>query len=250
MFGALISVLMFVLFGSWAALVSKLKKFKKGKCVMSIFEFVLFCILTYIVITPLLIIVCTLLDDACLHHIILNNDVNIAIAILICLLIVTSFVILETKRFIGITQVKSKNNQIKSRGSFKSDDIISSLVENDQKRKSHQDQEVAPPNKREILSPTTFIKTYTLIDFAMQYGPKMKVGTFRNNKTREEYKTCMFINSNGLRTFVNFSTELGELTPLQISERKNELMIGQLPTGKFILYDNNWKDWADVNLNV
>lgn len=93
-----------------------------------------------------------------------------------------------------------------------------------------------------------FIENWPLLDFAKKYGPEMKVGTFTNKNTGEEYRVCVFIRENGKRTYVRFFSQLGELTPFEISQRKNDLKVGITEADKFYLHDNNVKIWETVNL--
>jgi hypothetical protein len=86
--------------------------------------------------------------------------------------------------------------------------------------------------------------SWSLIAFARANG-KMQVGNFINSETGEEFKSCIFTDDNGNRCFVNFSSKLGELTPSEISSRKNELQVVLLESGNYSLCrqgDNNWQD--------
>ena len=78
-------------------------------------------------------------------------------------------------------------------------------------------------------------KRWTLLDFARQFGPKMQVGNFVNNETGEEFKSCIFTKPDGTRTFVAFSSKMGELTPKEISAMQNKLYVVQLESGNYSL---------------
>ena len=82
------------------------------------------------------------------------------------------------------------------------------------------------------------------MEFAKAHG-KMQVGEFANKETGEVFKACIFTKpDDGTRTFVVFSTKLGELTPKQIADMKNELQVVQLESGNYSLckIDSGWKD--------
>ena len=85
--------------------------------------------------------------------------------------------------------------------------------------------------------------SWNLLEFAKTHG-KMQVGEFANKDTGEVFKACIFTKpDDGTRTFVAFSTKLGELTPKQIVDMKNELQVVQLESGNYSLCKNNQGDW-------
>lgn len=80
---------------------------------------------------------------------------------------------------------------------------------------------------------------WPLIAFAKTHG-KMKVGTFVNKETGEEFKSCVFIDPNNPddmtnKTFVAFSSKMGELTPSQIAAEKDNLKVVELESGTLVL---------------
>lgn len=81
----------------------------------------------------------------------------------------------------------------------------------------------------------SFIESWPLLEFAKSHG-KMQVGTFHNEELNIYYKACIFT-QNGVRTYVSFSSDLGELTPQEIIKRKNQLKIAKLSNGDYILYE-------------
>lgn len=86
--------------------------------------------------------------------------------------------------------------------------------------------------------------SWSLMAFAQMKG-KMQVGVFTNGETGENFKSCIFTDNAGNRCFVAFSSKLGELSPAEISSRKNELQVVELESGNFSLCrqgDNNWQD--------
>ena len=86
--------------------------------------------------------------------------------------------------------------------------------------------------------------SWSLLAFAQMKG-KMQVGSFTNSETGENFKSCIFTDNVGNRCFVAFSSNLGALSPAEISSRKNELQVVELESGNFSLCkqrDNNWQD--------
>ena len=91
--------------------------------------------------------------------------------------------------------------------------------------------------------------SWSLISFARTHG-KMKVAPFVNKKTKECFKSCVFINSGGEITLVAFSSNLGELTPKQIAAQKNDLQVVELESGSFKLCKVGKDSWEDVDLGI
>ena len=88
---------------------------------------------------------------------------------------------------------------------------------------------------------------WSLLAFAS--GKKMQVGSFVNSETGELFKSCIFTEqSTGNRCFVAFSSNLGELTPAQISAMKHELQVVELNSGNFSLCKQGQGAWEDVEL--
>lgn len=78
----------------------------------------------------------------------------------------------------------------------------------------------------------------------------MKVAPFVNKETRECFKSCAFLSSDGEVTLVAFSSKLGELTPAQIAAQKNDLQVVQLESGSFKLCKAGHDTWEDVDLGL
>lgn len=95
---------------------------------------------------------------------------------------------------------------------------------------------------------TSILQNWSLLEFAKNYV-KMKVGTFVNSNTGKEFKSCMFLKENGSYDYVGFHSQLGELTPTEISERKKELKVGLTDSGKYVLYEHI-DDWEIVDLRL
>lgn len=90
-------------------------------------------------------------------------------------------------------------------------------------------------------------QSWSLMAFAS--GKKMQVGSFVNSETGEQFKSCIFTEqSTGDRCFVAFSSNLGELTPTQISAMKHELQVVELDSGNFSLCKQGQGNWEDVEL--
>nr|DAD82347.1 MAG TPA: hypothetical protein [CrAss-like virus sp. ctcfK29] len=94
----------------------------------------------------------------------------------------------------------------------------------------------------------SILQSWSLLEFAKNYV-KMKVGTFVNSNTGEEFKSCMFFKKDGNYDYVGFHSQLGELTPAEISKRKRELKVGLTQLGKYVLYDHI-DDWENVDLGI
>ena len=104
-----------------------------------------------------------------------------------------------------------------------------------------EEEETIPKEENKVLR---IINVWPLLEFAKAHG-KMQVGEFANKDTGEVFKACIFTKpDDGTRIFVAFSTKLGELTPKQIVDMKNELQVVQLESGNYSLckIDSGWKD--------
>ena len=95
---------------------------------------------------------------------------------------------------------------------------------------------------------TSILQSWSLLEFAKNYV-KMQVGNFVNSNTGEEFKSCMFVKEDGSYDYVGFHSQLGELTPAEISERKKELKVGLTESGKYVLFDHI-DDWETVDLGL
>lgn len=91
--------------------------------------------------------------------------------------------------------------------------------------------------------------SWSLVAFARTHG-KMKVGAFVNKDTGEAFKSCMFVGAdNNVTAVVNFSSNLGELTPRQIASMKDDLQVVQLNSGTYKLCKNG-SSWEEVDLGL
>lgn len=88
-------------------------------------------------------------------------------------------------------------------------------------------------NNFPIPSGKQTLRTWSLVAFSDEFG-KMKVEEYVNSDTGETFHSCVFTKG-FTRTFVGFSSKLGELTEEEIGERKNELIVMKLPNNKYKL---------------
>lgn len=95
---------------------------------------------------------------------------------------------------------------------------------------------------------TSILQSWSLLEFAKNYV-KMQVGNFVNSNTGEGFKSCMFLKEDGSYDYVKFHSQLGELTPAEISKRRKELKVGLTQSGKYMLYDHI-NDWEIVDLGL
>ena len=91
--------------------------------------------------------------------------------------------------------------------------------------------------------------SWSLLSFARAHG-RMKVAPFVNKETGEAFKSCAFIDSEGATTLVAFSSNLGELTPQQITAQKDNLQVVQLESGSYKLCKQGSNSWEDVDLGL
>lgn len=88
-------------------------------------------------------------------------------------------------------------------------------------------------------SKTIIIQTWSLLNFAKEYGPKVQIADCINNKTGDKFK-CVVFGEKDNRTLVAFSSKLGELTAKEMIERKYQLKVKKWSKGNeegFTLYE-------------
>lgn len=78
----------------------------------------------------------------------------------------------------------------------------------------------------------------------------MAVGDCRNHETNDLYKACTFTKEDGTRVFVDFSSNLGELTPREIAAQKYDLQVVQLESGNYKLCREGENTWEEVDLGI
>ena len=97
--------------------------------------------------------------------------------------------------------------------------------------------------------------SWSLMAFAQEKG-KMQVGNFKtiDEETGEEkhFKSCIFTDPKDTsnKTFVAFSSKLGELTPAEIAAQKDSLQVVQLESGNYSLCKQGENSWQDVDLGL
>ena len=92
--------------------------------------------------------------------------------------------------------------------------------------------------------------SWSLLSFARTHG-KMQVGDFVNKETGEAFKSCIFTNpEDNSRCFVAFSSKMGELSPREIVEQKDNLQVVELESGNFSLCKQGANAWEDVELGL
>ena len=92
--------------------------------------------------------------------------------------------------------------------------------------------------------------SWSLLAFAKSHG-KMQVGEFANKDTGETFKSCIFTNpEDNSRCFIAFSSKMGELSPKEIAEQKDELQVVELESGNYSLCRQGANAWEDVNLDI
>lgn len=92
--------------------------------------------------------------------------------------------------------------------------------------------------------------SYSLIEFARSHGRMQVTGLLTNKETGEEFRSCAFTSPTGAVTFVGFSSNLGELTPQEIAEQKDELQVVELESGSFKLCRRGSGSWETVDLGL
>lgn len=94
--------------------------------------------------------------------------------------------------------------------------------------------------------PTQQLVSWSLSDFINEFG-KMKVGEFINRETGDNFQSCVFTKGH-IRTYVAFSSKLGVLTSEEISKMKEQLIVVQLPSGRYSLTKVKKSTLKDVNV--
>ena len=93
------------------------------------------------------------------------------------------------------------------------------------------------------------VKSWSLLAFAKEKG-HMQLGDFTNPATGEEFRACIFTDTDMNRTFVGFSRNLGVLTAKQIVAQKADLQVVELESGYYSLCKQGTNSWEDVNLGI
>lgn len=95
------------------------------------------------------------------------------------------------------------------------------------------------------------VNSWSLIAFAKTHG-NMQVGKFTSSVDGEIFKSCIFTDKANPtnKTFVAFSSKLGELTPKEIAQQKDSLQVVELEGGHFSLCKQGANSWEDVDLGI
>lgn len=95
--------------------------------------------------------------------------------------------------------------------------------------------------------PDAFVRTWSLVDFAKKHG-KMQLGKFPAFNNRESFLMCRFVDCNNKYVYASVSSQMQGITVDEIREGKDRIRVGQLPNGKYVLYDFRFKSWEEVAL--
>lgn len=89
--------------------------------------------------------------------------------------------------------------------------------------------------------------SFTLVAFNKQFS-RLQIGEFTNPTTGDTFKSLIFTDAQGEKTFVGFSQNLGELSPAQLKAQKDSLQVVQLESGSYKLCKQGENTWEDVEL--
>lgn len=142
-----------------------------------------------------------------------------------------------------LTQEELKSEVIKV---FKKYDVYKEMTEGEFKSvSSYKDSNVSSDSKKNSRHHSN---TWSLIAFIKEFGPRMQVGEFTNHDTGEKFKSCVFTQENGTKTFVAFSSKLGVLTEREIADMKEDLAVIKSKAGHYSLIKGRRKAWKDVDV--
>ena len=141
-----------------------------------------------------------------------------------------------------LTQEELKSEVIKV---FKKYNVYKEMSEEEFKSVSSYRKTYASSDSKKNKKSSTI---WSLIEFLKKFGPRMQVGEFTNHETGEKFKSCVFTQENGTKTFVAFSSKLGVLTEKEIADKKEDLAIIKSKTGRYSLIKGRRKAWKDVDI--
>lgn len=142
-----------------------------------------------------------------------------------------------------LTQEELKSEVIKV---FKKYDVYKEMTEEEFKSISfYKNSHVSSDSKKNSRYSSN---TWSLITFIKEFGPRMQVGEFTNHDTGEKFKSCVFTQENGTKTFVAFSSKLGVLTEREIADKKEDLAVIKSKAGHYSLIKGRRKAWKDVDV--
>lgn len=91
--------------------------------------------------------------------------------------------------------------------------------------------------------------SWSLVDFAKSHGQMKVTNELVNSNTGETFKSCAFVDGNAI-TLVGFSSNLGELSPAQIKDQKDNLQVVELESGNYKLCKRGSDSWDSVDLGL
>ena len=91
--------------------------------------------------------------------------------------------------------------------------------------------------------------SWSLVDFAKSHGQMKVTNELVNSNTGETFKSCAFVDGNAI-TLVGFSSNLGELSPAQIKDQKDNLQVVKLESGSYKLCKRGSDSWDSVDLGL
>lgn len=94
------------------------------------------------------------------------------------------------------------------------------------------------------LPSSFFCENWQLLAFASEFGPTMQVGICHNSNG-SPFHVIRFIKPNGAITYAYFFSQLGVLSPSEISRRRHSLWVGRTENNRYYLYarSENGKMW-------
>lgn len=90
----------------------------------------------------------------------------------------------------------------------------------------------------------------SFLAFARANGPQVQLGSFANKKTGEIFKSLILTNPEGERTFVSFSSNLGELSARELKAMKDSLQVVQLNDSDNWILCKQGNSWETVDLGL
>lgn len=99
---------------------------------------------------------------------------------------------------------------------------------------------------RKEIQYDSFSDAWEFNKFLTLNGPLIEKAWHKNPKTNNEYCTLNVTNSSGNTISIRFHHTLGELTPSEIKERKNELfVVKRKDNNEYYLIDSNYEEWYE-----
>lgn len=105
--------------------------------------------------------------------------------------------------------------------------------------------------KNAILKPYVFSETWRFKEFYMMNNrPRVSCQSNVNDETGELYHIYTIHISQSKEVEVRCASSPGDLTPEKLNEIKEDLYIGKTNNGKYYFFDDNFKEWEDVPLDI